>query len=234
MRVSKKNVFLIILFIVSLGLIYLIVSSFYFTSLHFKYFYELNETSNVAENKVIYTIMDNENIVYLNKKKDKIIIEQIEPNNVKPELIFEIEIPSNELETYSFTKKGTYHYFFYNNNKSLIIIDIANKKYQTLDNLSYDIFLINENNDSLYYYNNYNIYSLNDNKCLYTIKGTILNIKNIDFITNEYLFIQTYNSTNYILNLTNNEYTLIDNYILYSSIYKNTLIIHIIQMIILC
>ena len=129
MRVSKKNVFLIILFIVSLGLIYLIVSSFYFTSLHFKYFYELNETSNVAENKVIYTIMDNENIVYLNKKKDKIIIEQIEPNNVKPELIFEIEIPSNELETYSFIKKGTCHYFFYNSNKSLIIIDIANKKY---------------------------------------------------------------------------------------------------------
>ena len=223
MRVSKKNVFLIIIFIVSLGLIYLIVSSFYFTSLHFKYFYELNETSNVAENKVIYTIMDNENIVYLNKKKDKIIIKKIEPNNVKPELIFEIEIPSNELETYSFIKKGTYHYFFYNNNKSLIIIDIANKKYQTLDNLSYDIFLINENNDSLYYYNNYNIYSLNDNKILYTIKDTILNIKNIDFITNEYLFIQTYNSTNYILNLTNNEYTLIDNYILYSSIYKNTL-----------
>ena len=223
MRVSKKNVFLIILFIVSLGLIYLIVSTFYFTSLHFKYFYELNETSNVAENKVIYTIMDNENIVYLNKKKDKIIIEQIEPNNVKPELIFEIEIPSNELETYSFIKKGTYHYFFYNNNKSLIIIDITNKKYQTLNNLSYDIFLINENNDSLYYYNNYNIYSLNDNKILYTIKDTILNIKNIDFITNEYLFIQTYNSTNYILNLTNNEYTLIDNYILYSSIYKNTL-----------
>ena len=97
MRVSKKNVFLIIIFIVSLGLIYLIVSSFYFTSLHFKYFYELNETSNVAENKVIYTIMDNENIVYLNKKKDKIIIKKIEPNNVKPELIFEIEIPSNDL-----------------------------------------------------------------------------------------------------------------------------------------
>ena len=53
--------------------------------------------------------------------------------------------------------------------------------------------------------------------------STILLMSKNSIMSDEYLFIQTYNSTNYILNLTNNEYTLIDNYILYSSIYKNTL-----------
>ncbi len=223
MRIGKKNVFFILLFIVSLGLVYLIISTFSFISLQFKFFYELSEQSDIVEAKVIYTITNDEKIIYLNKKDNLVTIEQIEPSNVKPIILFSFEIKNEEMQTYSFEKRGNLHYLFYNNNKSLIIIDVKNSEFKIYNDLNFDFFLINENNNSYYYYTDYVIYSFSENKPIYHISNNILNIKSINFISNDYLFIQTYNESNYILNLTNMEYSLIDNYILYASINNNTL-----------
>ena len=64
MKVKKRHILFVMIFIAALALIYVIVSAFSFNTLNFKVFYSSDEYSTYDETKFTYSIDENEDIKY--------------------------------------------------------------------------------------------------------------------------------------------------------------------------
>lgn len=208
MKIKGKHVLLIIGFIFIITLIYAIGSSFYYSNLNFKPFFEsenIKETNEVQN--ITYSLTNDNRILFAEKKDGKLFVNKMKNDNVDPVTVTSIDLKSDEY--YDFYCKGKYAYLFYNNN--LKIIDYDYYKFTDISFLPKGLIIVNQYNDVLYSYNDNILYKLQINeKSLtlstnYVITNEIKNVKNVDFLTENEIVISTYNSEIFTYSLLNNK-----------------------------
>lgn len=236
MKIRKRTILFIFLFVIILFLLYLIASSFFFNTLTFKTFYQFNRMSeNENDFNIQYVLNDKNEIIYVYKDKEDVKINKILDNDVSPKTLFTFSLKEEE-EIQSFCQAGTYYYLFYQQNQSLIQMDLENKVYQDYKNLPQGKLIINPFNDQLFLYDSNQLFSLhyaNENYSLdliYRFSLENVDIKNIEFLKQNQFIMTTYEGFIYSVNLITNETIklnrfyqeyVIENEKLYATFYKD-------------
>ncbi|MCI5744825.1 MAG: hypothetical protein MR270_00880 [Erysipelotrichaceae bacterium] len=198
MKIGKKTIIYIVLFVFLLSFFYLVISSFFSSSLRFKSYFTYDEIINDNELEISYLVNDKDQIILAYQKDEKIYISEITHDDEKAKNIMHIDISSYD-RFYMLKQYGNYYYLFLNSKEKIIKIDLLNKTYECFEfPLSLNI-IINEYDNNFYLYEDNKLYLLiGDEKILkYTLPDKKINAKEIFFTSESTFFIATYDGKIY-------------------------------------
>ena len=213
MKIQKKSIIYMLLFIFVVVFAYFVIVSFSYNTLNFTHFYKsLSTSETIDEDKIVYTINNKNEIVFVINDKEDFIVYKIKDDNVSPKDIVSFKLDS--FSNYNFINSDDYHFMFYNNDNDVVIINEENKSYNIYNNLPNGKKFINHNTNQIFLLNNYDISVLEINnsnelksKYVLSISNEIKDIKNVEFINEEEIVVSTYNGGLFVVNLANNEVT---------------------------
>lgn len=213
MKIQKKSIIYMLLFIFVVVFAYFVIVSFSYNTLNFTPFYKsLSTSETIDEDKIVYTINNKNEIVFVINDKEDFIVYKIKDDNVSPKDIVSFKLDS--FSNYNFINSDDYHFMFYNNDNDVVIINEENKSYNIYNNLPNGKKFINHNTNLIFLLNNYDISVLEINnsnelksKYVLSISNEIKDIKNVEFINEEEIVVSTYNGGLFVVNLANNEVT---------------------------
>lgn len=213
MKIQKKSIIYMLLFIFVVVFAYFVIVSFSYNTLNFTHFYKsLSTSETIDEDKIVYTINNKNEIVFVINDKEDFIVYKIKDDNVSPKDIVSFKLDS--FSNYNFINSDDYHFMFYNNDNDVVIINEENKSYNIYNNLPNGKKFINHNTNLIFLLNNYDISVLEINnsnelksKYVLSISNEIKDIKNVEFINEEEIVVSTYNGGLFVVNLANNEVT---------------------------
>lgn len=213
----KKIIIIVSSLIFVFALIVTIVSGFFQVTLKMKPFYKHDVTYN-DEKHLLYEIDDNNDILMLGNVDEYLTIYRIKDNDNTPKIVERIKTENTKIKNYSFKYLKESYYIFYDNN---LIVGKIGSDYTIYNNVIDDFIYGFDSN--VYSYLDYTIYQYNfadtisKNK-IYDISKDIINIKNVDILSNKKAIISTYESKLYYYDLDSNEYNLI------SPLYNNYIV----------
>ena len=213
MKIQKKSIIYMLLFIFVVVFAYFVIVSFSYNTLNFTHFYKsLSTSETIDEDKIVYTINNKNEIVFVINDKEDFIVYKIKDDNVSPKDIVSFKLDG--FSNYNFINSDDYHFMFYNNDNDVVIINDENKSYNIYNNLPNGKKFINHNTNLIFLLNNYDISVLEINnsnelksKYVLSISNEIKDIKNVEFINEEEIVVSTYNGGLFVVNLANNEVT---------------------------
>lgn len=211
MKIQKKSIIYMLLFIFVVVFAYFVIVSFSYNTLNFTPFYKsLSTSETIDEDKIVYSINNKNEIVFVINDKEDFIVYKIKDDNVSPKDIVSFKLDG--FSNYNFINSDDYHFMFYNNDNDVVIINEENKSYNIYNNLPNGKKFINHNTNQIFLLNNYDINVLEINnsnelksKYVLSISNEIKDIKNVEFINEEEIVVSTYNGGLFVVNITNNE-----------------------------
>lgn len=240
MRIKKRHIFFIIIFIAILAFVYVVVSAFSFNTLNFKPFYSSKEYVVKDENKYNYVLDSNNDILFVQEEVNEISnndgkkvtysyeVNKILKDNIAPSNI--VTFKFDDKIKYEFFTKGDFAYFFYNNGKYVNVINLKDKSYYNYQNLPEGIASVNEFDNNIYIYNDNSLYKIDrlengfNQTLYYNINKNIKDIKRVDFVDKNVIVCATYDADIYMIDINTNNHKMIskkylDYYVYNQSVY---------------
>ena len=211
MKIQKKSIIYMLLFIFVVVFAYFVIVSFSYNTLNFTPFYKsLSTSETIDEDKIVYTINNKNEIVFVINDNEDFIVYKIKDDNVSPKDIVSFKLDS--FSNYYFINSDDYHFMFYNYDNDVVIINEEDKSYSIYNNLPNGKKFIKHKTNQIFILNNYDISVLEINdknelksKYVLSISNEIKDIKNVEFINEEEIVVSTYNGGLFVVNITNNE-----------------------------
>ena len=211
MKIQKKSIIYMLLFICIVVFAYFVVVSFSYNTLTFSPFYKsLSVSEKIDEDKIIYTLNKDNEIVFLINNDDDFVVYKIKDNDVSPKDIVSFQI--DDFKNYNLVNSDDVIFLFYNYDNDVVVIDEKNRTYAKYNDLpkgkkfinhkTNELYVLSQNVINLVVLDGYGKYTLKEKQVL---NDEIKDIKNIEFINENEIVVSTYNGKLYVVNSHNQQ-----------------------------